>query len=183
MILITKGITYMKNTKLICRHPNIKDKTIFLNSMQKSKNFHDPFVQPPVTEEDFDKYLERYAADDHKSYLVLSETQGVQSLVGVINISNIIRGCFLSGYLGYYATAEHAGSGKMSQGLQLVLSEAFDKLKLHRLEANIQPDNYKSIDFVKRNGFKQEGFSPNYLKINGKWCDHERWAIVSEGQI
>ena len=136
-----------------------------------------------LTEKDFDKYLERYATDEHKSYLVLSETQGVQSLVGVININNIIRGCFLSGYLGYYATAEHSGSGKMSQGLQFVLNEAFNKLKLHRLEANIQPDNYKSINFVKRNGFTKEGFSPNYLKINGKWCDHERWAIISEGQI
>ena len=170
----------MKNTKLLCRHPNIEDKTIFLNAMQKSKNFHDSFVQPPVTEEDFDKYLERYAADDHKSYLVFTQTQ---ELVGVININNIIRGCFLSGYLGYYATAEHSGSGKMSQGLQLVLNEAFNKLKLHRLEANIQPDNYKSINFVKRNGFTKEGFSPNYLKINGKWCDHERWAIISKDKI
>ena len=84
---------------------------------------------------------------------MLSETQGVQSLVGVININNIIRRCFLSGYLGYYATAEHSGSGKMSQAFQLILNQAFNKVKLHRLDANIQPDYYQSINFIKRNGF------------------------------
>jgi ribosomal-protein-alanine N-acetyltransferase len=68
----------------------------------------------------------------------------------------------------------------MSEGLQLVLARAFTELRLHRLEANIQPANASSIALVKRAGFVYEGFAERYLKINGRWRDHEHWAIRAE---
>ena len=66
----------------------------------------------------------------------------------------------------------------MAQGLQLVIEEAFGPLALHRLEANIQPENTRSLRLVRRAGFTKEGYSPNYLRIDGAWRDHERWALV-----
>ncbi len=57
---------------------------------------------------------------------------------------------------------------------------AFREYRLHRLEANIQPDNAPSIALVRGLGFELEGYSPRYLKIGGRWRDHERWAIRSE---
>ncbi len=68
----------------------------------------------------------------------------------------------------------------MTEGLALVLRHAFRGLGLHRLEANIQPGNRQSRELVRRLGFRREGFSPRYLKIGGRWRDHERWAIVRE---
>lgn len=68
----------------------------------------------------------------------------------------------------------------MTEALQLVLEFAFKQLKLHRLEANIQPSNAASIALVKRAGFIREGYSERYLKICGRWRDHERWAILAE---
>jgi ribosomal-protein-alanine N-acetyltransferase len=68
----------------------------------------------------------------------------------------------------------------MREGLRLVVRHAFGALGLHRLEANIQPKNRASIRLVKRAGFTREGFSPRYLKILGRWRDHERWAITAE---
>ena len=67
----------------------------------------------------------------------------------------------------------------MREGLQAVVRHAFKTLKLHRLEANIQPGNARSIALVKACGFRKEGYSPRYLKIAGRWRDHERWAIVA----
>ena len=68
----------------------------------------------------------------------------------------------------------------MSEGLALVLRHAFCELRLHRLEANIQPANAASIALVRRCGFAYEGLSPRYLKVGGRWRDHERWAITRE---
>jgi ribosomal-protein-alanine N-acetyltransferase len=60
-----------------------------------------------------------------------------------------------------------------------VVRHAFRRLRLHRLEANIQPGNAPSVALAKACGFTREGYSPRYLKIAGRWRDHERWAIVA----
>jgi len=83
-------------------------------------------------------------------------------------------------YLGYYVGAEYAGRGYIKEAIELVLKYAFESLRLHRLEANIQPGNLASIAIVKRAGFVREGYSRRYLKICGRWRDHERWAIIAE---
>ena len=76
--------------------------------------------------------------------------------------------------------APFAGQGYMTEAIQLMLRYAFKQLRLHRLEANIQPGNIASIALVRRAGFVREGYSRRYLKICGQWRDHERWAIIAE---
>lgn len=68
----------------------------------------------------------------------------------------------------------------MNQALKLVLAKIFQELQLHRIEANIQPTNTSSIHLATHNGFRKEGFSPRYLKVNGIWCDHFRFALTYE---
>lgn len=67
----------------------------------------------------------------------------------------------------------------MSEGLRLVVRFAFTELGLHRLEANIQPANVASLNLVKRLGFRREGYSPGFQRVNGVWQDHERWALTA----
>jgi len=100
-------------------------------------------------------------------------------IAGVINLTNAVLGPFRSAYLGYYAFVGHEGQGFMCEGFQAVVRHAFRTMKLPRLEANIQPGNVRSIGLVKACGFSQEGYSPRYLKIGGRWRDHERWAILA----
>jgi ribosomal-protein-alanine N-acetyltransferase len=69
--------------------------------------------------------------------------------------------------------------GFMREGLRAVTRHAFNRLGLHRLEASIQPGNAASIALARSCGFAKEGYSPRYLKLGGRWRDHERWAILA----
>ncbi len=149
----------------------------FLEAVGESKLLHRPWVRAPDTPASFRGYLGRMTPPAHYAFVVCRRDTG--ALVGVINLSNIVRGPFQSGYLGYYAFAGHEGQGLMRQGLQAVLRHAFRSLRLHRLEANIQPGNVASIALAASCGFRKEGYSPRYLKVGGRWRDHERWAILA----
>jgi ribosomal-protein-alanine N-acetyltransferase len=157
--------------------PSVRRRAEFLAAVARSRNLHRHWASPPRTAKAFDENLKRFNSPAHVGYWVLTETN---QLDGVININEIVRGSFCSGYLGYYALVPHNGRGYMTAGLREVLFNAFRKLGLHRVEANIQPGNERSRRLVQRLGFRLEGFSPRYLKIAGKWRDHERWALTVE---
>ncbi len=157
--------------------PSHGDKEDFLNAVSRSKSLHGSWVQAPNNEVKFNEYIDRISQGNHEAHLVLDSGN---NLVGVYNINEIVRGCFQSAYLGFYAFEGYAGRGLMSAALKLVLDAIFNELKLHRIEANIQPDNTKSINLIQSNGFIKEGLSKNYLKINNQWCDHERWALTAD---
>ena len=133
-------------------------------------------VSPPIAEEHYAAFLERCRKVDCECFLICLVSDG--AIVGSINLSQIFKGNFRSAYLGYHVGEHYAGQGLMTEALQLLLRYAFERLKLHRLEANIQPSNVASIALVKHAGFSREGFSRRYLKIAGRWRDHERWAIL-----
>lgn len=158
--------------------PTQTDSTAFLLAVQKNQGLHQPWVIPPKDEVAYQGYLKRIQAASQVGFLV--KLQEHEEIVGVININDIIRGAFQNGTLGFYAFSGFEGRGFMYEGLSLVISHAFDSLDLHRLEANIQPENTRSISLVKSLGFQHEGFSPDYLKINGQWKDHERFALIAE---
>lgn len=156
--------------------PKLKDKAEFLNLVATSHTLHTPWVQPPSNAEKYAAYIKRVADNSHQGFFI--KLNSTNEIIGVININEIVRGGLQSGYLGFYAFSGFTGQGLMHKGLTLVLEYAFNELDLHRLEANIQPDNIKSIAFIKKHNFKHEGFSPKYLKINNTWQDHERFAIT-----
>ena len=154
------------------------DEAEFLASVERSRRLHHPWVQAPGTPEAFREYMEKRESPRGAAFFVWVEEP--RGLVGVVNLDEIVHHSFRSAYLGYYAFAPYAGRGLMKAGLAQVITHAFSTLKLHRLEANIQPGNLASKALVKKLGFRREGFSPRYLKINRRWRDHERWAILSE---
>lgn len=173
-------------SRVYIRPPRKSDARAFLAAMAASRRLHRGWVQPPATLRLFAHYVTRFggpkslepALATHAGFLVYRCAD--DALVGVYNLSEIVRGSFQSAYLGYYGFAPYDGEGYMRDALDLVLATAFHKFRLHRIEANIQPENLRSIALVKDAGFIREGFSRRYLKVSGRWRDHERWAMLAD---
>ena len=153
------------------------DQDEFCSLVRASADLHRPWVRLPATDEDFRAWIRRFDDGVNRGFLVRIRDTG--EAAGMININSIIRGRYQGASLGYAAFAPAAGRGYMTEGLALTLRHAFRDLRLHRLEANIQPGNHASLALVRRLGFRYEGLSPAYLYINGAWRDHERWAITA----
>jgi [ribosomal protein S5]-alanine N-acetyltransferase len=126
----------------------------------------------------FDKMLAAAALEINESFLICRVED--EAIAGSINLSQIIRGSFHSCFMGYQLFEGFTGRGYMTDAVIMALGFAFREAKLHRVEANVQPQNASSIAVLQRCGFSKEGFSPKYLKIGGRWRDHERWAIIKE---
>jgi ribosomal-protein-alanine N-acetyltransferase len=163
--------------RVVLRHPALEDEREFIALANASVELHRPWITAPSTPESFRRYLETMARPENCGFLVCAKGSG--QIAGVINLTNIVLGLFRSSYLGYYAFAGFERQGLMREGLRAVVRYAFRDLGLHRLEANVQPGNGASIALVKSLGFVKEGYSPRYLKIGGRWRDHERWAMLA----
>lgn len=158
--------------------PSRRREEDFLEAVRRSRKLHRRLVTPPSTAEKYRDFLKNGRTARNENFFVVEGCS--TELAGVINIEHIIRGAFKSAFLGYFAFTPFAGRGYMREGLTLVLDHAFGKLKLHRLEANIQPSNERSKALIAGLGFRLEGYSKYYLKISGRWRNHERWALLAE---
>jgi ribosomal-protein-alanine N-acetyltransferase len=169
--------------RVYLRAPRRVDAVQFLAAAQASRRLHGAWVTAPLDRVAFEAYVARFgprrsASRTHAGYL--ARRRDDDSLVGVFNLSEIVRGSFDSAYLGYYGFRGNTGKGYMKEGLALALDAAFGPLALHRVEVNVQPANTRSIGLVTALGFTQEGFSRRYLRIAGRWRDHARFAMLAE---
>jgi ribosomal-protein-alanine N-acetyltransferase len=166
------------DARVFLRSPAPSDREEFIALMRSSRSFHRPWATAPTDEDRFAAYITDSRRSDFEALLVCRRED--LAILGFFNLSQIVRRAFHSAYLGYAAGKRYAGHGYMREGIELVLRRAFADLKLHRIEANIQPENHASIALARGAGFQREGFSPRYLKIGGRWRDHERWAILAD---
>jgi len=162
--------------RVYLREPSNRDEAEVIARNAASRRLHRGWVTPPTDAQAYVEWMARCRQPNVQCFLVCRLEDG--AIAGVYTLSQIVRRLFESAYMGYYAERPFDEQGYMTEGLQLVLRHTFSSMKLHRVEANIQPENIASIALVKRAGFRLEGFSPRYLKIGGRWRDHQRWAMT-----
>jgi ribosomal-protein-alanine N-acetyltransferase len=168
----------MSRARVVVRGPQDIDADAYIAQMRASRRFHHPWIVAPTDRATWDRLMAR---NETPAVEVLFAVRREDAAVtGTFVLSQIFYGPFCNAYLGYWATQAHTGEGYMSEGMAGVLRHAFRKLRLHRVEANVQPANTASVALLDRSGFRREGFSPRYLKVAGRWRDHERWAITVE---
>lgn len=159
------------------RKPAIEDGHEFVDCVVEHRRTLEPFVFAADSMSTYRSWIARGDRADIEQFLVCRRDD--DAIVGFVNINNVIGGGLQSAALGWASFCDPP-RGHLTEGVAMALEVAFTQLRLHRLEANIQPTNDRSRRLAIRCGFRLEGFSPRYLQIDGVWCDHERWAILEE---
>jgi len=101
-------------------------------------------------------------------------------LAGSVTVGGMTRGAFDSAYVGYWVDERVAGRGVLPTALALVLDHCFGPVGLHRVEANVRPENTASRRAVAKLGFREEGLHRRYLFIDEDWRDHVTCALLVE---
>jgi len=152
------------------------DELIALN--RESVDYHEPWETAFKDRAHFDRWFERSITGRHVS--LIARERATNEVVGVINFNDVVMGALRGAYCGYWGYPRTGRRGLMTEALRAAVRFGFEELGLHRIEANIQPGNARSLALARRAGFTKEGFSPRYLFLSGAWRDHERWAILAE---
>ena len=144
----------------------------------------------PVDPDDLARALSLQSRERRTLLIHALTPEGDHDIVAKVNISDVVRGRFLSAAMGYDAYDPYAGRGLFAEGLRLVLdllfrSEDAGGLGLHRVHAAVQPGNLRSAGLLRSLGFQREGFSPRMLWLpdaagRDGWQDHDSYVMIRD---
>ncbi|GMA64192.1 GNAT family N-acetyltransferase [Alicyclobacillus fastidiosus] len=147
------------------------------------------FFEAFLTTRSEDFYTIEYQVNSIKSSIAKMEQDAeyvfgvfltsTDDLIGIVSLTEVMRGPLQSCWLGYSLDKAYNGRGYTTEAVRLVVDYAFRVLKLHRIEAGVMPHNRGSIRVLEKSGFEKEGLSKKNVLINGKWEDHLHFAIVN----
>jgi ribosomal-protein-alanine N-acetyltransferase len=173
--------------RVFLRHPVAADQKEMVALKRASRAHLAQWEASPVGGGDmfgvwwFRRFLKSCNTDRSQRFVVCKRDTG--QIIGQLGLGEISRGAFQSCYLGYWIGVPFTRQGLMTEAVRLALRHAFTKLKLHRVEANIVPRNRASKKLARKVGMRYEGRAKRYLKVAGKWEDHEHWAQTIEEAI
>lgn len=174
-----------QGTKVFLRYPTGGDMAEWVKVREQSEAFLTKWDPTPLgedyprpAEEMFYRLMDTADTEHSQRFLICDMAAG--RIMGQVSLNQIFRGPFWNCTTGYWIGEEFARRGYMTEALRLCLALAFERLNLHRVEANIIPRNEASRALAKRVGMRYEGTALRYLRINGVWEDHEHWAMTAE---
>ena len=178
---LAPSLRRLYGSHVFLRAPRRRDWPQWSDLRNRSRDYLEPWEprwpSGHLGEAAFRNRLRNYTRDKTvRPFLIFRRRDGV--LVGGITISNIRRGFSHSCSIGYWIGETYAGGGLMTDALATVLPFLFHEMNIHRIEAACLPANRASQRVLEKCGFRKEGVARKYLKINGKWQDHQLFALV-----
>lgn len=104
--------------------------------------------------------------------------QNLPKLIGTIGFWRIDKENYRA-EIGYLLHPEEQGKGLMQEAITAVLKYGFATMKLHSVEANVNPANNASIKLLEKNNFTKEAhFKENYF-YDGRFLDSAIYSLLS----
>ncbi|GGB74250.1 MULTISPECIES: GNAT family N-acetyltransferase [Glycocaulis] len=166
------------------RHPGPDDYEAWAKLRSASRALTEPW-EPAWSEDEltrtaYKRRLRRYQQDVETGqgypFFIFRASDNV--LVGACNLNNVRRGVLQAADIGYWVGSPYVRRGHARAAVRRVVTFAFAQLNLNRIEAATRPENEASRSLLMSVGFSPEGYARKYLKINGEWRDHLKFAIV-----
>jgi ribosomal-protein-alanine N-acetyltransferase len=133
----------------------------------------------PQTEEQvqnvYENWFDSILDDREVRFFIILEDH----IIGIVGVSNIVRGAFHAAYLGYNLAEAHQSKGYMTEALRVIIEFCFSALNIHRLMANYRPENTASERVLEKLNFVREGIAKDYLMVNGQWADHVLTSLTN----
>ncbi len=168
-----------------CRLIRPDDAPVLARLLHANRDFLAPW-EPVRAEAHFTDAGQRVAVDAalaehaHGRSLPCAIVDEAGSVVGRVNLNNIVRGAAQSASLGYWLASTSGGRGLATAAVRDIIRLAFAELGLHRIQADTLVHNVPSQRVLARNGFVRIGMAPRYLKIAGRWQDCILHQLVSD---
>jgi ribosomal-protein-alanine N-acetyltransferase len=99
-------------------------------------------------------------------------------LIGTICLWNIQPEDYRA-ELGYELNPDFWGKGIMSEAIPKIIEYGFEIMKLHSLEADLDPGNSRSALLLEKNGFMREGYFKESVYFNGKFLDRVVYTLLN----
>lgn len=179
----------VRGKRIVLRVPQMHDYVAWAEIRQQSREHLVPWeptwARDELTRAAFRRRIRHYQREmrDDLGFAFFIFHDADDRLLGGLTISNIRRGVTQAAALGYWLGAPFTGRGYMSETVNTVAAFAFERLRLHRLEAACLPHNTASVAVLERTGFQHEGRARRYLKINGQWQDHLLFARLNDDAL
>ncbi len=172
--------------RVLVRPPKLEDWQQWSEVRKKNEKHLRPY-EPKWPEDSLEKaYWQKrvirqagFWSEDRGYYFLVFASDNA-GLIGGVNINSVVRGAAQFASIGYWIDQDRQGMGLMKESLELVLTFAFGKLRLNRINASSMPHNERSRNLLKNLGFDEEGFASKYIKINGTWEDHILFGLTAE---
>ncbi len=179
----------VRGRRVVLRTPQMYDYAAWARVRQLSREHLTPWeptwARDELTRPAFRRRIRHYQREmrDDLGYAFFIFAERDDALLGGLTLSNIRRGVTQAGSIGYWLSADATGHGFMREAVCAIALFAFDRLRLHRLEAACLPHNIASMSVLEASGFTKEGRARRYLKINGEWQDHVLYARLTDDPV
>ncbi|MEP6675215.1 MAG: GNAT family N-acetyltransferase [Ferruginibacter sp.] len=81
--------------------------------------------------------------------------------------------------IGYMMKKDFHGKGLMQEAMEVALKYCFQKMKIHSVEANVNPLNAASIKILEKNNFVKEAYFRENYYYNGKFLDSAIYSLLT----
>lgn len=172
----------LKTERLLLRHVNINDAETIL-SLRSNDEVMKYIPRPYLKTKE--EALELIAMFDDKIENGIGINWGIcfldepEKLIGIIGHYRLKPEHYRA-EVGYMIFPEYNGKGIVSEALQKVIEYGFKEMKLHSIEAILDPENKGSEKVLLKNGFVKEGHFIENEYYEGRFLDSLVYSLLNK---